>query len=116
MPYRSRNHIFKDKYFKLRYDEPCRTITAHMRFDCNMYIHPEQPRGLTVREAARVQGFPDDYAFAGTFQRLYQQVGNAVPPPMAQDIAVAIKRSLDSDNGHPTRPTANRNAKVSAPS
>lgn len=94
MPYRSRNHIFKDKYFKLRYDEPCRTITAHMRYDCNTYIHPTQPRGLTAREAARVQGFPDDYVFTGTFQRLYQQVGNAVPPPLASLLAKAIRPFL----------------------
>src|SRR5439155_14791622 len=66
MPYRGRNHIFKDKYFKLRETEPCKTITAHMRWDCNMYIHPTQARGLTAREAARVQGFPDDYVLAGT--------------------------------------------------
>src|SRR6266550_1125568 len=98
MPYSSRNHIFKDKYFKLRYDEPCRTITAHMRFDCNMYIHPTQARGLTVREAARVQGFPDDYVFAGTFQSLYRQVGNAVPPPLARNLASALRQLLSAQH------------------
>ena len=89
-PYRSRNGIFKDKYFKLRPDFPCKTITAHMRLDCNMYIHPTQPRGLTVREAARVQGFPDNYVFCGTLQAMYRQVGNAVPPPLAKVLASAI--------------------------
>ena len=91
MPYTSRQHIFHDKYYRLRFECVCRTITAHMRFDCNSYIHPEQARGLTVREAARIQGFPDDYVIAGTFQRLYQQIGNAVPPPLASCIAKAIK-------------------------
>lgn len=89
-PYKSRNGIFKDKYFKLRPNIPCKTITAHMRLDCNMYIHPTQSRGLTVREAARVQGFPDNYVFCGTLQAMYRQVGNAVPPPLAKVLASAI--------------------------
>ena len=58
MPYARRNGIFKDKYFKLENDKVCKTITAHMKFDCNMYIHPTQARGLTPREAARVQSYP----------------------------------------------------------
>ena len=70
-PYKNRNGIFKDKYFKLKPNVPCKTITAHMRLDCNMYIHPTQARGLTVREAARVQGFPDNYVFCGTLQAMY---------------------------------------------
>ena len=89
-PYKGRNGIFKDKYFKLRPNVPCKTITAHMRLDCNMYIHPNQGRGLTVREAARVQGFPDNYVFCGTLQAMYRQVGNAVPPPLAKILASAI--------------------------
>jgi DNA (cytosine-5)-methyltransferase 1 len=55
MPYTSRNGIFRDKYYRLRADKPCKTITAHMQYDCNMYIHPYQAHGLTPREAARVQ-------------------------------------------------------------
>lgn len=95
MPYSNRNGIFKDKYFKLKYDEYCKTITAHMRYDCNMYIHPRQARGLTAREAARVQSFPDDYVFLGNFQRLYQQIGNAVPPLLAKILGEAIKENLN---------------------
>jgi len=94
MPYQSREHIFHDKYLKLRNDGLCRTITAHMRYDCNTYIHPSQPRGLTAREAARVQGFPDDYPFVGTFQRVYQQVGNAVPPLLGRVIGKSIEHGL----------------------
>lgn len=90
MPYASRNNIFKDKYFKLIYDQPCKTITAHMKFDCNMYIHPTQARGLTPREAARIQSYPDDYFFKGSFTKTYMQIGNSVPPIMARTIAEAI--------------------------
>ena len=66
MPYKSRNHIFKDKYYKLNYREISKTITSHMKYDCNMYIHPTQSRGLSPREAARIQTFPDDYIFKGS--------------------------------------------------
>ncbi len=69
MPYARRNDIFKDKYFKLENDKVCKTITAHMKFDCNMYIHPTQARGLTPREAARVQSYPDDYFFRGAYTK-----------------------------------------------
>ncbi|WP_449540438.1 DNA cytosine methyltransferase [Ferdinandcohnia sp. Marseille-Q9671] len=94
MPYQSRNDIFKDKYYKLIYDAPCKTITAHMKFDCNMYIHPTQARGLTPREAARVQTFPDDYFFKGSYTKTYMQIGNAVPPLMSRGIAEAVMKAL----------------------
>lgn len=93
-PYKSRNGIFKDKYYKLRSNVPSKTITAHMGLDCNMYIHPNQARGLTVREAARIQGFPDNYVFCGTLQAMYRQVGNAVPPPLSKIIASAIYKEV----------------------
>lgn len=92
MPYTNRNHIFKDKYFKLMYDKPCKTITAHMKFDCNMYIHPTQARGLTPREAARIQSYPDDYYFLGAYTKTYMQVGNSVPPLLARAIGTIIKK------------------------
>ena len=94
MPYKNRNHIFKDKYYKLDPDKVCKTITAHMRFDCNMYIHPYQPRGLTPREAARVQSYPDDYYFRGSFTKTYMQIGNSVPPLLGRSIAKIIKQYL----------------------
>lgn len=90
MPYKSRNGIFKDKYFKLIPNVPCKTITAHMKFDCNMYVHPYQARGLTPREAARVQSYPDDYFFQGAFTKTYQQIGNSVPPVLARNIGEEI--------------------------
>ena len=94
MPYASRNHMFKDKYFKLDENERCKTITSHMKFDCNMYIHPTQARGLSPREAARVQSFPDNYFLRGSHNAWYQQIGNAVPVKMSQAIADSIKQYL----------------------
>lgn len=94
MPYKSRNDIFKDKYYKLKPNEICKTITAHMKFDCNMYIHPYQARGLTPREAARVQSYPDDYMFLGSFTKTYMQVGNSVPPLMARVISKVLKKYI----------------------
>lgn len=94
MPYKSRSHVFKDKYYKLKPDEVCKTITAHMKFDCNMYIHPNQARGLTPREAARVQSYPDNYFFLGSYTKTYMQIGNSVPPLMSRGIAKIIKNYL----------------------
>lgn len=94
MPYANRNHIFKDKYYKLENDKVCKTITAHMKFDCNMYIHPLQARGLTPREAARVQSYPDDYFFRGSYTKTYMEIGNSVPPLLGRAIAKALKKHL----------------------
>jgi len=91
MPYKKRSHIFKDKYFKLDEEKPCKTITAHMKFDCNMYIHPNQARGLTPREAARIQSFPDDYFFSGPLSKCFMQIGNAVPPLLSLQICRSIE-------------------------
>ncbi len=92
MPYARRNGIFKDKYFKLYADRPCRTITAHLKMDCLSHIHPYQIRSITPREAARVQSFPDDYLFLGAYLKTYMQIGNAVPVLMANQIANVIKK------------------------
>lgn len=94
MPYSRRNHIFKDKYFKLEESKVCKTITSHMKYDCNMYIHPWQARGLSPREAARIQTFPDDYVLTGPQNSWYAQVGNAVPVKLAKAIGDAIMKFL----------------------
>lgn len=94
MPYAHRNHCFKDKYYKLVADKPCRTITAHLRMDCLSHIHPFQVRTITPREAARIQSFPDDYLFLGAYLKTYMQIGNAVPPLMAKRIATILKLYL----------------------
>jgi DNA (cytosine-5)-methyltransferase 1 len=94
MPYLHRNHIFKDKYFKLVEDKPSRTITAHLKMDCHSHIHPKQARSITPREAARIQSFPDDYIFLGAYLKTYMQIGNAVPPVMARGIAKILKKYI----------------------
>lgn len=94
MPYKRRNEIFKDKYFKLDESQICKTITSHMKFDCNMYIHPWEARGLSPREAARIQTFPDDYVITGSQNMWYAQVGNAVPVKLAKAIGDGIMKFL----------------------
>lgn len=94
MPYKRRNNIFKDKYFKLDENQICKTITSHMKYDCNMYIHPWEARGLSPREAARIQTFPDDFIFKGSQNSWYAQVGNAVPVKFAEVIGKSIMKFL----------------------
>ena len=94
MPYKRRNDIFKDKYFKLDENQICKTITSHMKFDCNMYIHPWEARGLSPREAARIQTFPDDYVITGAQNMWYAQIGNAVPVKLAKAIGDGIMKFL----------------------
>lgn len=87
---------FQDKYKKLSWSTPCGTIFAHMQKDGNRFIHPdsEQERTLTVREAARIQSFPDDYVFEAAGNVRYKYVGNAVPPLFSRAIAGALYRAL----------------------
>lgn len=97
MPYAHRNDKFKDKYYRLYGDRPCRTITAHLRSDCHSHIHPYEDRTITPREAARVQSFPDDYLFMGPYLKTYIQIGNAVPVVMSRGIAEVIKDCLSGE-------------------
>ena len=96
MPYSRRNGIFKDKYYKLDETQICKTITSHMKFDCNMYIHPWEARGLSPREAARIQTFPDDYVLTGAQNLWYAQVGNAVPVKLAKAIGMGIMKFIEA--------------------
>lgn len=83
---RYRADIFTDKYNRLRSDTLCRSITAHIARDAYWYIHPEQNRTLSIREAARIQTFPDWFRFAGEPSHRFRQIGNAVPPLLAEAI------------------------------
>lgn len=86
---------FDDKYKRLDWDDISRSITAHIAKDGYWYIHPEQARTLSVREAARVQTFPDRFRFVGTRSDAFRQIGNAVPPLLGTTAAVALKVQPD---------------------
>ncbi len=89
---RYRADIFDDKYKRLDEHGLSRTITAHIAKDGYWYIHPKDNRTLTVREAARIQTFPDRYRFAGPPSAAFRQIGNAVPPFLGEQLGMAIRR------------------------
>lgn len=84
------------KYYVLKWNEPSNLIPAHLYKDGLRHIHPDsnQARTITVREAARLQTFPDDYVFIGSQMDQYKMIGNAVPPAMSKIIAEAIYELL----------------------
>ena len=98
---RYRDDIFDDKYKRLDADDVSRTITAHIAKDGYWYIHPEQNRTLTVREAARLQTFPDDFRFAGSPSSAFRQIGNAVPPRLGFAIGKAVLTALEASGTPP---------------
>lgn len=84
------------KFYVLREDEPSNTIPAHLYKDGLRHIHPDpdQARSLTVREAARLQTFPDDFVFLGSMMAQYKMIGNAVPTGFAKVIATALYETI----------------------
>ena len=87
---------FKDKMRRIRWDRPAPTVVAHLAKDGYMFIHPWEDRSITVREAARFQSFPDDFRFSGSMSSQFRQVGNAVPPLLAEAIGDSVIRALNS--------------------
>jgi len=85
------------KYYVLRNDEPSNTIPAHLYKDGMRHIHPdpEQARSITVREAARLQTFPDDFEFLGANMAQYKMIGNAVPVNFAKIVAEALYKLIE---------------------
>lgn len=92
-----KQRVFGNSYAVQWWDLPSKTIIAHLYKDGNQFIHPDykQARTLTVREVARLQSFPDDFVFEGSRTDQYKQIGNAVPPLLAEAIASAIKVKLE---------------------
>jgi DNA (cytosine-5)-methyltransferase 1 len=87
---------FPNRWWKLRPDYPVRTLMAHIGKDTYSHIHwdSKQARTISVREAARLQGFPDGFRFSGTMNPAFRQIGNAVPPLTAAAIAEIMKKTL----------------------
>ena len=98
MPQYEHEHarVFDNSYVVQWWDLPSKTILAHIHKDGFQFIHPDgnQARSFTVREAARIQSFPDDFEFAGSRGEKYKQIGNAVPPLFAEALAKSIKKNL----------------------
>ena len=81
-------------YMRLKYDEPSGTVVNVRK---SMWIHPVLDRAISIREAARLQTFPDSFVFEGTKDSQYQQIGNAVPPYLARAIAKSVISVLDAE-------------------
>ncbi|MFN2744966.1 MULTISPECIES: DNA cytosine methyltransferase [unclassified Bacillus (in: firmicutes)] len=97
LPVRLRNG-FDDFYRKLDWERPSPTIIAHLHKDGLAFIHPDggQARSLSIREAARLQSFPDNFIFQGSQSHMFKQIGNAVPPMLAYHLANALRETLNS--------------------
>ena len=89
--------VFDNSYVVQWWNLPSKTILAHIHKDGFQFIHPDinQLRTLTVREAARIQSFPDDFVFEGSRGEKFKQIGNAVPVLFAEALAKAIKKNLN---------------------
>lgn len=90
--------VYEDVYGRLFWDRPAITVTAYARNPASgRYVHPQQDRGLTVREAALLQGFPRDFWFAGSLDQRFRQIGNAVPPAFSVFLAAHLLGELLSE-------------------
>jgi DNA (cytosine-5)-methyltransferase 1 len=93
----SNTSSFTNRFQVVNHDGVSHTVVAHIAMDGHYYIHPDpvQNRSISVREAARIQSFPDDYHFESSRTAAFKQIGNAVPVLMAEGIAIKIKELLD---------------------
>lgn len=90
---------FNEKWKRLSKGKPSHTLVAHLGVDTYSHIHPWEPRGISVREAARLQSFPDGFLFQCSMGEAYKQIGNAVPPLLAKSIALSLKEKFHKEQG-----------------
>ena len=86
-------HTFNGKYRRQRMTSTARTVDTRFG-DHRLFLHPTENRGFTVREAARIQGFRDDFVFSGKLAQQYRMIGNAVPPPVGHSVAELVRQLL----------------------
>lgn len=86
---------FANKYRRLSWSGLSHTLVAHMARDCSDFVHPQVDRFISVREAARLQSFPDSYYFEGSQFMQLRHIGNAVPPTLAAAVAGSVRKALN---------------------
>lgn len=92
--------VHKDVFGRMAWDQPAPTLTCRCTdVYCGRFVHPEQERGISLREAAALQTFPDDYEFFGTFFHIADQIGNAVPVKFAERLGQAIQKFIPQPLG-----------------
>ena len=92
--YQNKDHYYRTIYGRLHWNKPATTITTRfIATSCGRFAHPEEDRGLSLREGATLQTFPKNYKFIGGLVSVAKQIGNAVPPEMARRIALTIKQN-----------------------
>lgn len=89
---------FENKWRRLDPQKPSYTLVAHLSKDTYSHIHPWEPRGISVREAARLQSFPDEFIFKCSMGDAFKQIGNAVPPLLAYNVALALRKTMGEYN------------------
>ena len=88
---------FEGKWKRLTCAKPAHTLIAHLSKDTYSHIHPIEPRGISVREAARIQSFPDDFFFDCSMGDAFKQIGNAVPPLLAFAVANTVRDAFNEE-------------------